>query len=649
MATNRDTDDFRLDAGENRGIDRPTGRSFDDVLASRLSRRAALTGLGATVVATTSGLMKTTQAAPTGPSSLAFKELALGLDQRDHVAEGYDIQVLVRWGDKVAADAPAFDPNNVTAASQEKQFGYNNDFLAYLPLPVGSRSSENGLLVVNHEYTNTNLIFAGIGEGRASRTRATKAQCEAELAAHGLSVLEIRKAGNGWQVVENSRYNRRIHGNTPITVSGPAAGHDKLKTSADPTGMRVLGTLNNCAGGWTPWGTMLTAEENFNGYFGGNADGMPDRELYRRYGVSADSWYAWWRHIDRFNVEKERNEPNRHGWIVEFDPYDPAATPVKRTALGRFKHEGCHSVLAPDGRVVIYSGDDERGEYVYKFVTEGRYNPNDRAANRDLLDRGTLFVAQFHDNGGVIWLPIVHGQRPLTAANGFDSQADILINTRRAGDLLAATPMDRPEDIEPNPVTGRVTLILTNNSQRTADRVNRVNPRAPNPHGHIIEIIPPAGAGGPDHASVEARWEMFLLAGKPGIDAGSRYHRMISEHGWLSCPDNCAFDSQGRIWIATDGAPTAAGIADGVWAADVSGPGRALTRHFYHAPTGAEVCGPIFTPDDRNLFLAIQHPGENEGSTFERPSTRWPDFQNNLPPRPAVVVVTKRDGGVIGS
>jgi secreted PhoX family phosphatase len=248
------------------------------------------------------------------------------------------------------------------------------------------------------------------------------------------------------------------------------------------------------------------------------------------------------------------------------------------------------------------------------------------------------------------WLPLVHGEGPLTAANGFAGQAEVVVEARRAAELLGATPMDRPEDVETNPVNGRVYVLLTNNSRRTREQVNPANPRARNLHGHIVEVIPPgAGTGKVDHTAVEARWEIFIAAGKPGVDPGAQYHRATSDSGWLSCPDNCAFDSKGRIWIATDGGPENAGIADGLWAADTSGYGRALTRLFYQAPTGAEVCGPRFTPDDRTLFLAIQHPGEDPGSTFETPSTRWPDFVDGAPPRPSVVAIVKKDGGVIGT
>ncbi len=635
--------------------------TIGELAERRLSRRAALLGLGGAAAAATLTDQLLAAAEPTlaqgvaplqgGPSTLTFQEIPHGMAQRDAVAEGYEIRTVIRWGDPVVGEAPAFDPAAQTPDAQAAQFGYNNDFLDFRPLPQGSTGSDQGLLVVNHEYTDTQLMFPGIGAGRQGRLRTTADQARIELLAHGMSVVEVRKQGNRWSYVPNSRYNRRITGETPMRVSGPAAGHDLLKTSGDPTGTRVLGTLNNCAGGNTPWGTILTAEENFNQYFGGEAARTgAQAESYRRYGIVPEATYAWGRFVDRFNLDKEPNEPNRFGWIVEVDPYDPASVPVKRTALGRFKHEGATHAINHDGRVVLYSGDDERFDYVYKFVTARPWNPTDRAANRDLLDEGTLYVARFHDDGRMEWLPLVQGQGPLTEENGFRSQADVLINTRIAADLLRAPPMDRPEDVEANPVSGRVYVMLTNNTSRTQQQVNAVNPRARNAHGHVVEMIPPgAGTNRVDHAATEGRWEIFLLAGKPGVDAGARYHRATTDNGWLSCPDNCAFDSKGRLWIATDGAPSAAGVADGIWAADTQGPGRALTRQFYRAPTGAEVCGPCFTPDNRTLFLAIQHPGDDAGSTFERPSTRWPDFADGVPPRPSVIAIVRRDGGEIGS
>ncbi len=632
--------------------------TIQDIAERRLSRRAAMLGLAAAatladqlIAAAQPALAQAAAPVTGGPSSLTFPELRLQMAQRDAVADGYDIQTVIRWGDPILADAPAFDPARQTAATQAAQFGYNNDYLDFFPLPKGSRGSDRGLLAVNHEYTNTNLMFDGLGAGNAARLRVTAEQSMVERMAHGMSVVEIRRVDGRWSYVPNGPANRRVTTDTPMRLSGPAAGHERLKTSADPTGRAVLGTLNNCAGGNTPWGTVLTCEENFNQYFGGTA-ATTDAQApaFRRYGIVPNATYAWGRFDRRFDLNQEPNEPNRFGWIVEFDPYDPTSVPVKRTALGRMKHEGCTMAMNPDGRVVWYMGDDERFDYVYKFVTARPMDRANPAANRDLMDDGTLFVAKFHDDGKLEWMPLVHGQGPLTAANGFASQGDICIETRRAADLLGATPMDRPEDVEANPANGRVYVMLTNNGNRTAERISAANPRPRNAHGHIVEMIPPgAGTAAVDHAATEGRWDLFLLAGKPGQDAGARYHRATSDQGWLSCPDNCAFDSKGRMWIATDGAPGAAGIADGIWAADTAGPGRALTRLFYQAPTGAEVCGPIFTPDDTTLFLAIQHPGEDRGSTFASPSTRWPDFVDGMPPRPSVIAIVKRGGGVVGT
>jgi secreted PhoX family phosphatase len=417
-----------------------------------------------------------------------------------------------------------------------------------------------------------------------------------------------------------------------------------MKTSADPGGTRVLGMFNNCAGGETPWGTWLTCEENFYFYFSGDAEKHPDQALSRRYGLGRTVAYSWGKHFDRFNFDKELNEPNRFGWVVEIDPYDPQAIPVKRTALGRFAHEGAHHAVAKDGRVVVYMGDDARMEYVYKFVTARPWNPGDRAANRDLLDDGTLYVARFDDTGKTTWLPLVHGQGPLTAENGFTDQGDVVINARRAADLVKATPMDRPEDVEPNKVNGRVYVALSNNSSRKPEQVNAANPRAKNEHGHILEITPTDS----DHGAMDGTWAILIAAGQPGKHEGTQYHPATTADGWLTCPDNVAFDSKGRLWIATDSAEVA-GIADGLYACDLAGPGRALTRQFFSAPQGAEVCGPIFTSDDRTLFLAIQHPGEGKGSSYDKPTTRWPDFKEGQPPRPAIVVITKKDGGAIGS
>lgn len=617
------------------------------LIRMRISRRAALKGIaagGTFGLFGCAGIDTTASASDDGSAPLTFAEIGRATDDRHHVAAGYAAQLLIRQGDPIRAGGPQYQPGRQTGAEQEQQFGNDNDFIAYMPLPRGSASSTRGLLGVNHESHLATLCFPGV----KSLSQLTREQCEVQMAAQGFSVLEIAREGNRWRLVEASPNNRRISANTEMRISGPAAGHPRLCTTADPSGTRVRGTFANCAGGTTPWGTILSAEENVQGYFSGNGVQGPEAAARRRYGVTGrDLFYeAWARYFDRFNFDKEPNEPNRFGWIVEIDPYDPKSTPVKRTALGRAAHECATQALSHDGRVAFYSGDDARMEYVYKFVTEGRYDASRPEANRDLLDRGTLYVARFEENGKMRWLPLVHGQGPLTSANGFHSQADVVIEARRAGDLLGATPMDRPEDVEAHPVTGHVYVVCTFNERRKPDQLNAANPRANNRFGHIVEIVPPIVNGKPDHAASECDWGFFLLGGNPDDPAhGARYGGAVSPNGWLAAPDNIAFDRKGRIWITTDGQGRF-GFNDSLYAAQVSGPGRGVTRAFFTGPRGSEICGPAFTPDGRTLFLSVQHPGE--GSTFDKPSTRWPDFAEGMPPRSAVLAITRDDGGEIG-
>lgn len=650
------------------GINDSPNPTIGDVIDGRFGRRDVLKALLASGVAGAALTAVLPAFAPSARANSArhsfnFKEVSHGVDRTHHVAEGYRVDILIRWGDPVTADAPPFDPHKQTATAQQKQFGYNNDYTAYLPLPLGSKNSSRGLLVVNHEYTNEELMFPGMVRQDSKDVlfaNMTKDLVEIEMAAHGISIVEVQKdAGGRWSVIHGSPYARRIDGLGSICeMSGPAAGHPRLRTKADPTGRKVIGTLNNCAGGVTPWGTVLSGEENIHGYFGGKPeDGNPEERNQKRYGVPGN-WYAWAKFDDRFDVSKEPNEANRYGWVVEIDPYDPKAVPKKRTALGRLKHEGATPFLNKDGRVVVYTGDDERFEYVYKFVTQGRFNSTDRQANMNLLDDGTLYVAKYDADGKGEWLPLIFGRGPLTAGNGFNSQADVLIEARRAADLLGATKMDRPEEIEVNPVSGKVYAIMTNNSRRKPEQVDAANPRPANQWGQIIEMIAPEG----DHAASTFAWNILLQAGNPSApDVAAKFHPQTTENGWFACPDNAAFDSQGRFWVGTDQGSSwakASGTADGIWAVETEGPNRGLSRLFYRNPVGAEICGPTFSPDDRALFVSVQHPaadgGEKftksgKGSTFEDPATRWPDFDENMPPRPSVIVITKSDNGVLGS
>lgn len=629
---------------EDIGVNPSSEPSFSAIVDTALSRRAVLGGLAAAALVREVSLPAQARPAGMRGDALTFAEAPHSIAENHQVAAGYDAQVLIRWGDKVLADAPAFDPLAQSAAAQARQFGYNNDHIGYCPLPAGSGGSDHGLLVVNHEYTDSWLMFPGLTEKDAAKL--SREQAEIELAAHGLSVIEVRKQSGQWRVVDQSRYARRVTLDTAMTASGPAAGHDRLKTKADPSGRALRGTLNNCAGGLTPWGTVLTAEENFHQYFAGTTAG-PEAAAHKRVGIVGKPEYSWGRHFPRFDVAQEPNEPNRFGWLVEIDPYDPQSVPVKRTALGRFKHEAANVVVNPNGRVTVYTGDDERFEYLYRFVSAGRVDRRNRKANMGLLDDGILYVAKFHDDGRLTWLPLIFGNGLLTPANGFFSQADVVIEARRAADLMGATPMDRPEDVETNPVTGKVYMMCTNNTKRTAEQTSPANPRAANAHGHVIEMTPPTIDGQVDHTALEYRWAVFLLAGPKDV---GRYHPQTSDAGWMSCPDNLAFDPQGRLWISTDQGSEQArnGIPDGMYAMHTEGPLRALPRFFYACPRGAEMCGPMFTPDGTTLFVAVQHPGEDKGSTFDAPSTRFPDFRAGMPPRPSVVAITKKDGGPIG-
>jgi secreted PhoX family phosphatase len=484
-------------------------------------------------------------------------------------------------------------------------------------------------------------------EGFAGVDKMTKEQAEIEMAAHGGSVIEVKRGANGnWKVVKDSKYNRRITARTTMELTGPAAGSDRLKTRGDAEGRRVRGMLNNCAGAVTPWGTWLTCEENFNNYFGGAlpAD-HPEAANYARYGITGSTYYAWSRFEKRFDLGSVPNEANRFGWVVEIDPKDPQSTPKKRTAMGRFKHEGAANIVNKDGRFVVYQGDDQAFDYVYRFVTKAKVDLDNPAANTDILDEGTLYVARFDADGTGRWIPLIQGRGPLTAKNGFTSQADVVICARLAADLLGATKMDRPEDVEANPKTDKVYVMLTNNTSRTDDQVDAANPRPFNAFGHIIEITPDDR----DHAAETFRWDILVKCGDPSIaDVGATFNPATSENGWFGMPDNCAIDSKGRLWIATDGnSREETGRADGLWAMETKGALRGTAKHFFRVPVGAEMCGPCFTPDDEALFLAVQHPGTGDDATFAKPLTRWPDFVAGQPPRPSVLVVTRNGGGKI--
>lgn len=633
--------------------DQGKGDSFYQVVDTRLNRRdlmkagfagllgtaAARFGFGGQILpeAASAELMSSAAA-----SSLTFEPIANSTLDKIIVPDDYRAEVVISWGDPIKPGVPKHKDGDSSEKNQADQYGYNVDFLGYLPLPFGSKNSKRGLLVSNHEYVNPEMMFPGY-----KIAETTKPMVDFMKASVGMAVVEVEKDGNGsWNPRIDSPFNRRVTCETIHEVTGPARGHEWMKTTFSPDGTKVRGTMSNCSAGKTPWGTVLSGEENFQDLFA-NAESISDPEMQKaasRYGLPKKaSEYGWELGDPRFDISKEPNENHLFGWVVEVDPYDPNWTPKKRTALGRFRHEAATTFVSKMGKVVMYSGCDSRFEYVYKFVASKPYNTKDRLANRDLMDEGILYVARYNADGTGVWLPLVQGQGPLTPENGFRNQGDVVIKARMAGDLLGATKMDRPEDIEVNPVNKKVYVVCTNNTDRgKADKpgTDESNPRPENRHGHIVEMT----EEGDDHGALTFKWELFLVCGDP--EDSSTYFAGFdkSQVAPISCPDNITFDLDGNLWISTDGQPKSIAIHDGVYAVAVAGAERGKVKQFMSSVIAAEVCGPEFTPDNKTLFLAIQHPGE--GSTFEKPSTSWPNHSGG--PRPSVVAVTHVKGKRIG-
>ncbi|MBJ2349249.1 MULTISPECIES: PhoX family protein [Pseudomonas] len=576
---------------------------------------------------------------------LGFDGIAAATTDTITLPPGYKASVLISWGQPLQKNAPAFDPSgNGTARAQEVQFGDNNDGMSLFPMP----GDENrALMAINNEYTNYRYLFPHGGQPQSAEEVHKAQACE------GVSVIEIERRRGQWQFVQDSRYNRRIHGNTPIRLSGPAAGHDWVKTSADKSGKKVLGTFQNCANGMTPWGTYLTCEENFTDCFGSSKADLKFDDAQKRYGATVTSREINWHpHDPRFDLAKNPNELNRHGWVVEIDPFDPKSTPVKRTALGRFKHENAALAQTHDGRAVVYMGDDERGEFIYKFVSRDRIDHRNAKANRDLLDHGTLYVARFdagdgnpdHPKGKGQWIELSHGKNGLDASKGFNGQAEVLIHARLAGSAVGATRMDRPEWIVVSPKDGQVYCTLTNNAKRGEDGqpVDGPNPRAKNVYGQILRWRTDRD----DHASNTFEWDLFVVAGNPTVHAGTPKagSSNVTAQNMFNSPDGLGFDKAGRLWILTDGDSSNAGDFAGMGNNQMlcADPDSGEIRRFMVGPVGCEVTGISFAPDQKALFVGIQHPGENGGSTF-------PEHLPNGKPRSSVMVITREDGGVIGA
>jgi hypothetical protein len=627
-------------------------------------------------------LLKAVPAAAHGRRSfkplLGFPGVGVSTADTVIVPEGYTAEVLIAWGDPIA-DGPEFEPDASNSADdQAKQWGMHNDGLVYFPI----HGSQHGLLAQNNEYADEGLMFPdGVTNWDAEKTNKS-------LNAHGVSIIEIKRADHGqhhghhrrrwrshgsaknsdWHVVRHSKYARRITGQTPMRIGGPAAGDDRLKTIDDPTGTEVLGTLNNCAMGFTPWGTYLTCEENFNGFFFRTTSPDSRSTLEKRYGIAhANSGFRWHTTHARFNADLYLNETNRFGWVVEIDPFDPHSTPVKRTALGRLKHEGAWVQETRDGKVVVYMGDDERNEYIYRYVSNLRW----RTARRrgiNPLDDGILYVAKFHADGTGEWLPLT----PDNPALASWTINDILINTRGAADAAGATMMDRPEWIDTFPQSLTAIATLTNNNRRGSSPpssnspagttiagsarppVDAPNPRAINVYGHIITWTYDHDFSDPDFT-----WDVFALCGDPAVAA----HGSTIVGDKFGSPDGIYVAPSGRLWIQTDVSTSTINAGDYAGFGNnqmlCADPVSGEIRRFLTGPKQCELTGVTVTPDEKTMFVGIQHPGEtpdlptsadvrNDPATPKAFSS-WPDGDAGGRPRSACVVITKDDGGEIGS
>lgn len=672
------------------------------------------------------------------PAELGFTAVARNLEDRVVVPSGHRVAVLTRLGDPILPGAAA-SRNDGTDTNYGARIGDHGDALYYYGLSAAGMRDDNGsirgLLVQNHENLNVQYLHPNGPTNLGAGLVRTAAESIKEIEAHGVSVTEIQDTGNrNWVVIANSALNRRITPNTPMRINGPVRGSTLLQTVASPDGTTSTGTINNCANGYAFWGTNLTCEENWAGYFrrdntGAGADtaNRTARELtaLRRYGVNSTRGNYNWASVSTTDpiyrrwdaragtgaaTTDYRNEPNTFGWVVEIDPFNPASTPRKRTALGRMGHEGAWLAEPVVGQpIAVYMGDDARREYMYKFVStavwaEADRNASDRLAVGDkYLDNGTLFVARFNADGTGTWLPLVFGQVPERPAVGtepaftFQSQADILVHTRLAADAVGATPMDRPEWTAVNPASGEVYLTLTNNNStgRPVTGTDAANPRhyvepvrtsstSGNPNGHIIRLRETNDRG----SATTFRWDIYLFGADSTDASGANVNLsglgadndFSSPDGlWFARPQNPSGVGRPLLWIQTDdgsftdrtnnqmlaalpgrvGDGAARTITNtsstGATSTQATFVGAAATpatvRRFLTGPLESEITGVDTTPDGRTIFVGIQHPGE-DATNPNVPSSNWPDNQNGpapgVRPRSAVVAVTRTDGGIIG-
>lgn len=616
---------------------------FSQMIEARLSRRSFLVGTAAVSAGAFLSLNPIAKAFAADKKSalLNFESVPVSTSDEIVVPKGYKAKPLLSWGDPIFPGAPDFDQSGKQDSNaQQRQFGDNTDGMSLFPI-----SEDRAVIAVNNEYTNYEYLFDHGGNAMTADD-VLKAQ-----AAHGVTVFEIIKSGGEWKLDKNGQRNRRITASTEMMLTGPAAGHALMKTELDPSGMKPLGTFNNCANGQTPWGTYLTCEENFHGYFGTREEGVTISDEHKRYGVKAvPSKYQWHDTDERFDIAKHPNEPHRFGWVVEIDPHNPDATPLKRTALGRFKHENAAVVINDDGHVVVYLGDDERGEHLYKFVSKNKYKAGNDKANRDLLEEGTLYVAKFDMEdkdlkGKGEWIELTYGKNGLTKENGFNDQAEVMIFARQAATQVGATTMDRPEWVAVHPDNKHVFCTLTNNKHRGVkdnQPVGGPNPRAQNNYGQIVRWLPHGG----DHTNSSFEWDLYLIAGNPVVHKGTAYagSENITAENMFNSPDGIGFDKAGRLWIQTDGKYSNKGDFEGQGNNQMlcGDPMTGEVRRFLTGPIACEITGLTFSADYKTMFVGVQHPGEG-GAPSHFPAG------GNTKPRSTIVAITREDGGVIGA
>ncbi len=609
----------------------PETTGFDTVVETAISRRGFMCGVlafGAGTFLTSVSPLGLGQAHAAG--RFGFKPVAANALDTITVPEGFNWQVLAKWGDPLWSNSPEFDQaTRGNAESQALTVGDNNDGMDIFEIDGKS------IFVVNNEYTNTNVIWGNRPEGKFADADDVKKG----MLAHGVTVMEIASNEGKWSIVKDSPFNRRITPETEMDITGPAKGHDLMKTAFDQAGETVKGTWNNCGNGRTPWGTYLACEENFNGYFSAADEKHEVSAELKRYGISSKDWgYGWASINERFDISKHPNEANRAGYVVEIDPFNPDSKPRKLTALGRFKHENAEVVIAANGHVVVYLGDDERGEFLYRYVSDAKYSLN--GDNSSLLENGKLYVAKFSDDLRGEWIELT------AATTKMASQAEICIHTRQAASAVGATTMDRPEWVAANPKKVEAYVALTNNKNRGIKpnaggddaSVNGPNPRVGNEYGQIVRWIPDNG----DHSSNGFAWNIFALAGNPVVhsdaNAGSAN---VNSFNMFNSPDGLRFDENGFLWIQTDGNDSNEG--------DFAGQGNnqmlvgdtqtGAIERFLVGPRDCEVTGITWSSDRRTAFVGIQHPGDAGNS-------HWPDGGDSVP-RSAIIAVRRDDGGII--